>query len=143
MEITRERPAGRPGPAEHFTGTVRLHEIAVPPAPSRLRIFRVHFAPGARTAWHTHPHGQVLHVTEGAGLVQRAGGPVEPIRPGDTVWIAPGERHWHGAGPDTFMTHLATVEAAADGTTTEWAELVGPHEYPADATPGDERRGDE
>ncbi|MFI9048797.1 cupin domain-containing protein [Streptomyces sp. NPDC053427] len=130
MEITRQRPASQRGPAEHFTGSVWLDEIAVPPAPSRLRMFSVHFAPGAHTAWHAHPHGQVLHVTEGAGLVQRAGGPVEPIRAGDTVWIAPGERHWHGAAPDTFMTHLATVEAAADGSTTEWAELVGTQEYP-------------
>ncbi|WDT53873.1 (R)-mandelonitrile lyase [Streptomyces sp. G7(2002)] len=130
MEITRQRPASRPGPAAHFTGSVWLDEIAAPPAPSRLRMFSVHFAPGAHTAWHTHPHGQVLHITEGAGLVQRAGGPVEPVRAGDTVWIAPGERHWHGAAPDTFMTHLATVEAAGDGTAAEWAELVDAQEYP-------------
>ncbi|MFC9884283.1 cupin domain-containing protein [Streptomyces libani] len=130
MEITRQRPASRPGPAAHFTGSVWLDEIAAPPAPSRLRMFSVHFAPGAHTAWHTHPHGQVLHITEGAGLVQRAGGPVEPVRAGDTVWIAPGERHWHGAAPDTFMTHLATVEAADDGTAAEWAELVDTQEYP-------------
>ncbi|MGY4969071.1 (R)-mandelonitrile lyase [Streptomyces nigrescens] len=130
MEITRQRPASRPGPAAHFTGSVWLDEIAAPPAPSRLRMFSVHFAPGAHTAWHTHPHGQVLHITEGAGLVQRAGGPVEPVRAGDTVWIAPGERHWHGAAPDTFMTHLATVEAADDGTAAEWAELVDAREYP-------------
>ncbi|MYX08582.1 cupin domain-containing protein [Streptomyces sp. SID8375] len=132
MEITRQRPASRPGPAAHFTGSVWLDEIAAPPAPSRLRMFSVHFAPGAHTAWHTHPHGQVLHITEGAGLVQRAGGPVEPVRAGDTVWIAPGERHWHGAAPDTFMTHLATVEAADDGTAAEWAELVGAQEYPGE-----------
>ncbi|WP_414507194.1 cupin domain-containing protein [Streptomyces sp. NEAU-L66] len=130
MEITRQRPASRPGPAAHFTGSVWLDEIAAPPAPSRLRMFSVHFAPGAHTAWHTHPHGQVLHITEGSGLVQRAGGPVEPVRAGDTVWIAPGERHWHGAAPDTFMTHLATVEAADDGTAAEWAELVDAQEYP-------------
>ncbi|UQA94827.1 (R)-mandelonitrile lyase [Streptomyces halobius] len=130
MHITRERPASQAGPAAHFTGTVWLDEIAAPPSPSRLRMFSVHFAPGAHTARHTHPHGQILHVTEGAGLVQRAGGAVEPIHAGDTVWIAPGERHWHGAAPDTFMTHLATVEAAADGTTTEWEELVGAEEYP-------------
>ncbi|MFG2136510.1 cupin domain-containing protein [Streptomyces sp. NPDC048650] len=129
MEITRRR-ISRQGAAEHFTGSVWLDEIAAPPAPSRLRMFSVHFAPGARTAWHSHPHGQVLHVTEGAGLVQRAGGPVEPIRAGDTVWIAPGERHWHGATPDAFMTHLATVEAAADGRTAEWAEQVAAAEYP-------------
>ncbi|AJT68538.1 hypothetical protein T261_6936 [Streptomyces lydicus] len=131
MDITRQRPATQPGPAARFTGSVWLDEIAAPPPPSRLRMFSVHFAPGARTFWHTHPHGQVLYVTEGAGLVQREGGPVERIRAGDTVWIAPGERHWHGAAPDAFMTHLATVEAAADGTTTEWAEPVGPDAYPS------------
>ncbi|KUL61843.1 cupin domain-containing protein [Streptomyces sp. NRRL S-1521] len=125
MHITRSRPATVRGPAEQFTGTVRLDEIAAPEAPSRLRVFSVHFAPGARTAWHTHPHGQVLHVTEGEGRVQRAGGPVERIRAGDTVWTEPGESHWHGAGPHTFMTHLATVEAAADGTVADWGVLVG------------------
>ncbi|KUJ68158.1 cupin [Streptomyces albus subsp. albus] len=130
MRITRNDRRSTPGPAEYFTGSVWLDEIAAPPAPSRLRIFSVHFAPGARTAWHRHPHGQVLHVTEGAGLVQRAGGPVEEIRAGDTVWIEPGERHWHGAAPGTFMTHLATVEATPDGTTVEWAELVDDTVYP-------------
>ncbi|MGV2919842.1 (R)-mandelonitrile lyase [Streptomyces alfalfae] len=124
MHITRSRPASVRGPAEQFTGAVWLDEIAAPEAPSRLRVFSVHFAPGARTAWHTHPHGQVLHVTEGEGRVQRAGGPVEHIRAGDTVWIEPGESHWHGAGPHTFMTHLATVEAAADGTVADWGALV-------------------
>ncbi|TVL93331.1 cupin domain-containing protein [Streptomyces sp. SAJ15] len=131
MEIARTRPDTRPGPPERFTGTVWLDQLAAPPAPSRLRLFSVHFAPGARTFWHRHPHGQVLHVTEGVGLVQRAGGPLEEIRAGDTVWIAPGEEHWHGAGPRTFMTHLAIVEAAADGTTTEWVAPVGDDVYPA------------
>ncbi|GCD39229.1 cupin [Streptomyces chrestomyceticus JCM 4735] len=124
MEITRTRPGSQAGPAEHFTGTVWLDELAAPPAPSRLRLFSVHFAPGARTAWHRHPHGQVLHVTEGVGLVQRRGGPVEEIRAGDTVWTAPGEWHWHGATPGTFMTHLALVEAAEDGTTADWGCLT-------------------
>ncbi|MFD9904313.1 cupin domain-containing protein [Streptomyces sp. NPDC059063] len=131
MHITRTRPDSRRGPAEHFTGTVWLDEIASPEPPSRLRMFSVHFTPGARTAWHRHPHGQVLHVTEGEGLVQREGGPVEPIRAGDTVWIEPGERHWHGAGPRTFMTHLAVVEAAEDGTTAHWDELVTDTTYSA------------
>ncbi|MEW2526582.1 cupin domain-containing protein [Streptomyces sp. NPDC047071] len=131
MHITRTRPASLRGPADHFTGSVWLDEIASPEAPSRLRMFNVHFAPGAHTAWHRHPHGQVLHVTEGEGLVQRAGGPVEPLRAGDTVWIAPGERHWHGAGPRTFMTHLAVVEAADDGTAAHWEELLAADEYPA------------
>uniref|UniRef100_A0AAU2VEI7 Cupin domain-containing protein n=1 Tax=Streptomyces sp. NBC_00003 TaxID=2903608 RepID=A0AAU2VEI7_9ACTN len=135
MHITRQRPDTHPGPAEQFTGTVWLDEIAAPQPPSRLRMFSVHFAPGARTAWHRHPHGQVLHVTEGEGLVQRRGGEIEPIRAGDTVWIEPDEWHWHGAGPRTFMTHLAVVEAAADGTTVEWDRHVGADTYPAATCP--------
>ncbi|MFI1368091.1 (R)-mandelonitrile lyase [Streptomyces griseochromogenes] len=129
MHITRRRPESLRGPAEQFTGSVWLDEIAVPTAPSRLRVFTVHFAPGAHTAWHRHPHGQVLHVLQGEGLVRREGGAVEEIRAGDTVWIEPGERHWHGAAPGTFMTHLAVVEAAKDGTTTEWDAHV--NDYPA------------
>ncbi|MFH8345277.1 cupin domain-containing protein [Streptomyces sp. NPDC018045] len=131
MEITRSRADSQAGPAERFTGTVWLDELAAPPAPSRLRMFSVHFAPGARTAWHRHPHGQVLHVTEGAGLVQRRGGPVEEIRAGDTVWTGPDEWHWHGAAPGTFMTHLAVVEAADDGTTADWGRLVDGATRPA------------
>ncbi|WP_371650601.1 MULTISPECIES: cupin domain-containing protein [unclassified Streptomyces] len=131
MHVTRQRPASVRGPAEHFTGTVWLDEIAVPPSPSRLRMFSVHFTPGAHTAWHRHPHGQVLHVTEGEGLVQRRGGPVEPIRAGDTVWIEPDEWHWHGAGPHTFMTHLAVVEAAQDGTAVDWDRHVAADAYPS------------
>ncbi|MFH8371659.1 cupin domain-containing protein [Streptomyces sp. NPDC018031] len=130
MKGPEERPGSVPGAADHFTGTVWLDELAAPPAPSRLRVFSVHFAPGARTAWHRHPNGQVLHVTEGVGLVRREGRPVEEIRAGDTVWIEPGERHWHGAAPRHFMTHLAVVEAAADGTTVEWAEHVDDTGYP-------------
>ncbi|KOY55049.1 cupin domain-containing protein [Streptomyces sp. XY332] len=129
MHITTRRPDTLQGPAENFTGTVWLDEIAAPESPSRLRIFSVHFAPGAHTAWHRHPRGQVLHVLEGEGLVQREGGDVAAIRAGDTVWIEPGERHWHGAAPGTFMTHLAVVEAAEDGSTVEWHEHVG--HYPA------------
>ena len=129
MRITRRRPDTRQGPAENFTGTVWLDEIAVPGPPSRLRMINVHFAPGAHTAWHQHPHGQVLHVLEGEGLVQRKGRDIEAIRAGDTVWTEPGEWHWHGAAPRTFMTHLAVVEAAEDGTTTEWHQHVG--DYPA------------
>ncbi|MFE9096877.1 cupin domain-containing protein [Streptomyces sp. NPDC007264] len=129
MRITRQRPDTWQGPPENFTGTVWIDEIAAPPLPSRLRMFTVRFAPGARTAWHRHPYGQALHVRDGEGLVQRRGGDVEPIRAGDTVWVEPGEWHWHGAGPRTFMTHLAVCEAAEDGTTTEWGALTGP-EYP-------------
>ncbi|MEU9623980.1 cupin domain-containing protein [Streptomyces sp. NPDC048155] len=131
MQITRNHPDTSAGPAEHFNGTVWLDGIAAPRAPSGLRMFSVHFAPGGHTSWHRHPHGQVLHVTEGEGLVQRRGGPVEAIRAGDTVWIEPGEWHWHGAAPRTFMTHLAVVEAAADGTTTDWHPRAGVDEYPA------------
>ncbi|MFG3249698.1 cupin domain-containing protein [Streptomyces sp. NPDC048187] len=131
MHITRQRPTTEQGPAENFSGAVWLDEIAVPPAPSRLRMFNVHFAPGAHTAWHHHPHGQVLHILEGEGRVQRRGGPVEHVRAGDTVWIAPGEWHWHGAGPRTFMTHLAVVEAAGDGTTTEWGAHVADEDHHA------------
>ncbi|MEU9099720.1 cupin domain-containing protein [Streptomyces sp. NPDC048361] len=131
MHVTRQRPDTQAGPADNFTGTVWLDELAAPQPPSRLRMFSVHFAPGAHTAWHRHPHGQVLHVTEGEGLVQRRGGEAERIRAGDTVWIEPDEWHWHGAGPRTFMTHLAVVEAAADGTTTEWACHVAADTYPA------------
>ncbi|PTM93001.1 (R)-mandelonitrile lyase [Streptomyces sp. VMFN-G11Ma] len=135
MHITRNHPGTQQGPAENFTGSVWLDEIAAPPAPSRLRMFNVRFAPGAHTAWHRHPHGQVLHVLEGEGLVQRKGADVEAIRAGDTVWIEPDEWHLHGAGPRTFMTHLAVVEAAADGTTTQWDAHVGPEEYAAGASP--------
>ncbi|MFE3904455.1 cupin domain-containing protein [Streptomyces sp. NPDC059153] len=131
MHITRNRPGTSAGPAAHFNGTVRLDEIVAPRAPSRLRMFSVHFAPGGHASWHRHPRGQVLHVTEGEGLVQRRGGPVEEIRAGDTVWIEPDEWHWHGAAPRTFMTHLAAAEAAEDGTTTDWHERVDVAEYPA------------
>jgi quercetin dioxygenase-like cupin family protein len=131
MDIARNRPDTKLGPAEWFTGTVWLDEIAAPPAPSRLRVNSVHFTPGARTAWHRHPLGQVLHVTEGAGLVQDRGGPVQEIRAGDTVWTERHEWHWHGAGPRTFMTHLAIQEADEEGMGAEWAEHVGDAEYPA------------
>ncbi|MEV0097234.1 cupin domain-containing protein [Streptomyces sp. NPDC050738] len=130
MHITRQRPASVQGPAENFAGTVWLDEISASQPATRLRMFSVHFAPCSRTAWHTHPHGQVLHVTEGEGLVQREGGPVEPIRAGDTVWIEPGELHWHGAAPRTFMTHIAAVEAAEDGTTITWHDHVDDDVYP-------------
>jgi quercetin dioxygenase-like cupin family protein len=129
MEITRTRPPTRPGPADWFTGEVFIDPIAAGEGPSRLRALSVHFTPGARTAWHTHPLGQFIHVIEGAGLVQRAGGPVEPIRAGDTVHFEPGEEHWHGAAPDTLMTHLALHEAGDDGTDAEWGPHVTDDEY--------------
>lgn len=129
MNITRTRPDSMPGPGEWFTGTVWIDPIASGPSPSRLQVISVHFAPGARTAWHAHPNGQVLHVVEGAGRVQQRGGPVEAIRAGDTVVAGPGEWHWHGAGPGTFMTHLAMQEAAPEGYSAQWGDHVTDAEY--------------
>jgi quercetin dioxygenase-like cupin family protein len=117
------------GPAENFTGTAWMDKIAIPSEASPVAVYSVHFTPGARTAWHAHPRGQVLHVTEGSGLVQARGGDVIQIRAGDTVWTEAGEWHWHGAGPRTFMTHLA-VQQAVDGATAQWGEHVT-DDYPA------------
>lgn len=132
MEIVQSatRPSRR-GPAEYFTGTVWVDEIVRAAEPSRVRLFRVSFEPCARTAWHTHPVGQVLHVLTGTGLVQREGEPVRPIHPGDTVLIAPGERHWHGAAPQNTMVHLALQEADARGVEVTWLEHVSDAEYEA------------
>ena len=112
MEIKRSgaQPSGR-GPAEYFTGTVHIDPLFEAPDPARVRGASVTFEPGARTAWHTHPLGQTLIVTAGLGWAQRWGGPIEEIRPGDVVWFAPGEKHWHGATPKTAMTHIAVQEA--------------------------------
>jgi quercetin dioxygenase-like cupin family protein len=122
-----ERP-GRKGPAEWFTGEVTMVPVMDAPAPARLRAAMVTFAPGARTHWHTHPLGQAIHVVAGRGRAQREGGPVVLIGPGDTVWFAPGERHWHGADVDTAMTHLAMQEAE-DGVSVVWEEAVGEADY--------------
>jgi len=131
MEITRagSQPSGR-GPADWFTGTVRIDPIVTAPGPARVAAARVTFEPGARTAWHTHPLGQTLIVTDGCGRVQREGGPIEEIRPGDIVWFAPGERHWHGASPTTAMTHIA-IQEALDGKPVEWMEHVTDEQYGA------------
>lgn len=129
MDITR--PGSRPsakGPPEWFTGTVRIDPLFVAHEPARAAGNAVTFEPGARTAWHTHPLGQVLIVTAGCGRVQREGGPIEEIRPGDVVWIAPGEKHWHGATPTTAMTHLA-IQEALDGKAVDWMEHVSDEEY--------------
>lgn len=128
MEIWRSGRETDQGPAEMFTGSVWMDKIATPSEVSPVAVLSVHFAPGARTAWHAHPRGQVLHVTEGSGLVQRRGGGVERIGAGDTVRAEPGEWHWHGAGPGTFMTHLA-VQQAVDGSSAEWGDHVT-GEYP-------------
>lgn len=121
------RPSGK-GPAEYFTGTVRMDPLITAPEPARLRGLTVTFEPGARTAWHTHPLGQTLIVTAGMGLVQREAGPVEQIRPGDTVWFEPGEKHWHGAAPDVAMTHIALQEEL-DGSAVTWMEHVTDAQY--------------
>ena len=129
--ISAEGRATRRASPNWFTGTVWLDEIAVQPAPARLRAFRVSFEPGARTAWHTHPFGQVIQIVSGVGRVQAFGGPVQRVMPGDTVLFAPGERHWHGAAPQHAMVHLAMQEADADGKDASWFEHVTDAEYDA------------
>jgi quercetin dioxygenase-like cupin family protein len=129
MDIKRcgSQPSDK-GPAAYFTGTVRIDPLFRAPAPARAFGASVTFEPGARTAWHTHPLGQTLIVTAGCGLVQRWGGAVEAIRPGDVVWFPPGEKHWHGAAPTTAMTHIAIVEEL-DGKTADWMEQVSDEQY--------------
>jgi quercetin dioxygenase-like cupin family protein len=129
MDVKRSgsQPSAK-GPAENFTGTVRIDPLNAPPAPARMLAVSVTFEPGARTAWHTHPLGQTLIVTAGCGLVQSAGGPVVKIRPGDVVWCPSGEKHWHGATLTTSMTHIAIVEQL-DGKAVEWMEKVSDEEY--------------
>ena len=129
MHVSRAPSSTAAAPSEWVTGAAWIEEIAAPESPSRVRVDSVHFAPGARTVWHRHPLGQVLHVTAGAGLVQRRGGTVEAIRVGDSVRIAPGEWHWHGAAPTTVMTHLAIQEVAEDGTEAERGTAVTDTEH--------------
>lgn len=131
MEIIRSgTQSSVRGPADWFTGTVRIDPVFPAHAPARAAGNLVTFEPGARTAWHTHPFGQVLIVTAGAGRVRRWGGPVEEIRPGDVVWFPPGEKHWHGAAPTTAMTHLA-IQEHLDGKPVEWLEHVSDAQYGA------------
>jgi quercetin dioxygenase-like cupin family protein len=129
MEITRgdSRPSGK-GPAEYFTGTVRIDPVIQAPEPARVASATVTFEPGARTAWHTHPLGQTLIVIAGFGRAQRWGGPIEDIRPGDVVWFSPGEKHWHGASPATAMTHIA-IQERLDGKAVDWLEQVSEEQY--------------
>jgi quercetin dioxygenase-like cupin family protein len=129
MEIKRAgtQPSGK-GPTDWFTGIVRIDPLFQPQAPARAAGAAVTFEPGARTAWHTHPLGQTLIVLTGSGLVQREGGPIEPIKPGDVVSFAPGEKHWHGASPSTAMTHIA-IQEALDGKAVEWMEQVSDAQY--------------
>lgn len=131
MDITSAgKAATRRGNPDWFTGTVWQDPIVEAPDPARIRGVRVAFEPGARTAWHTHPLGQTLHVVDGVGRVQAWGGPVREIRPGDTVWIPPGEKHWHGASPENGMVHLAFHESL-DGVHVEWMEKVTDEEFAA------------
>ena len=129
MEIKRtgSQPSNK-GPADWFTGAVRIDPLFQPSQPARTAAASVTFEPGARTAWHTHPLGQTLIVTTGSGLAQHWGGPVQQIRPGDTVWFPPGEKHWHGASPTTAMTHIA-IQESLDGKVVEWLEHVTDEQY--------------
>jgi len=134
MEIrtSGSQPSGK-GPAENFTGAVRIDPLNQAGAPARVIVVSVTFEPGARTAWHTHPLGQTLIVTSGCGWVQSAGGPKREIRPGDVIWCPPGEKHWHGATPTTAMTHLAILEHL-DGKAVDWMEPVRDEEYRGSGT---------
>ncbi|NEU14380.1 cupin domain-containing protein [Methylobacterium sp. BTF04] len=131
MNIKRagSQPSVR-GPGEWFTGTVRIDPLFSPAEPARAGGALVTFEPGARTAWHTHPLGQTLIVTAGFGRVQREGGPIEEIRPGDVIWFPPGEKHWHGAGPATAMSHIA-IQEALNGSPVTWMEQVDDGQYGA------------
>src|SRR4029079_13939531 len=131
MEITRSSVETRNGPSDWFTGDVYIDAVAAPSHGSRVSASAVHFTPGARTTWHTHPNGQTIFVLEGVGLCQRRGGPVEVIRPGDRVFFEPDEEHWHGATPTRFMTHLALLVVGEDGAPATWLEHVTDEEYRA------------
>jgi quercetin dioxygenase-like cupin family protein len=132
MQITRNSIETTAGPAEWFTGDVFIDAVAAPAEPSRLAAASVHFTPGSRTAWHTHPLGQTIYVTEGVGRCQRRGGQIEVIRPGDRVYFESDEDHWHGAAPDRFMTHLAMQEVDESGSPVTWGEHVTNDEYSAE-----------
>jgi quercetin dioxygenase-like cupin family protein len=131
MDIKRNssRPSGK-GPPDWFTGAVRVDPLFEAPEPARVRGAHVTFEPGARTAWHTHPLGQTLVVTAGRGRAQRDGGPIEEIFPGDVVWFAPNEKHWHGAAPTTAMSHIA-IQEGLNGKVVDWLEKVSDQQYGA------------
>jgi quercetin dioxygenase-like cupin family protein len=131
MHITRNGIKTSQGPSEWFTGAAYVDTVATPTDRSRISASSVHFTPGARTAWHTHPNGQTIFVTEGVGLAQRRGGPIEVIRPGDRVFFEPGENHWHGAAPTRFMTHLAMAQVDEKGNAADWGDQVSDAEYAA------------
>jgi quercetin dioxygenase-like cupin family protein len=129
MQIQRlDAQASVKGPADWFTGSVRIDPLADPKAPSRVSMANVTFEPGARTAWHTHPLGQHILITSGLGWVQHEGGEIQEVRPGDIVWFPPGEKHWHGASNKQAMTHIA-IQEAKDGTAVEWLEHVTDEQY--------------
>ena len=131
MQITRNgSQPSRKGPAEWFTGTVRIDPLFQAPEPARIVGSHVTFEPGARTAWHTHPLGQTLIITSGVGWVQREGAPIEEVRPGDIVWFPPSLKHWHGAAPTTAMTHIAVYESLG-GKVVDWLEHVSDEQYGA------------
>ena len=132
MQMTRNGIDTAVGPSDWFTGAVYIDTVATPSGASRLSASSVHFTPGARTTWHTHPNGQTICVLEGVGLAQRRGGPVEVIRPGDRVFFEPGEEHWHGAAPNRFMTHLALLDVDDDGNNATWGDHVADEEYEAE-----------
>jgi len=129
MDITRNSIDTNAGPSEWFTGAVYIDTVATPSAASRLNASSVHFTPGARTAWHTHPNGQTIFVLEGVGLCQRRGGEIELIRPGDRVFFEPGENHWHGAAPNRFMVHIAMQQNDESGSPVTWGEHVTDEHY--------------
>ena len=129
MQITKNGIETATGPSDRFSGAVYVDTVASPSGASRLSASSVHFTPGARTAWHTHPNGQTIYVLEGVGLAQRRGGAVEVIRPGDRVFFEPGEEHWHGAAPNRFMTHLAMLQVDEEGNSATWGAHVTDEEY--------------
>ena len=131
MDITRNSLETTVGPGEWFAGAVYIDAVAAPSGSFRVSTSSVRFTPGARTAWHTHPNGQTIFVTEGIGLVQGRGGPIEVIRPGDRVFFEPGEDHWHGAAPSRFLTHLAMLEVDDEGNSATWGDHVTDEEYGA------------
>ena len=131
MQITRSSIDTAKGPADWFTGDVYIDALAAPAGSSTFAAAHVHFTPGARTAWHTHPHGQTIFVTEGIGRCQREGAPIEVIRPGDRVFFEAGENHWHGAAPNRFMAHVAMLDVDEEGNTATWLDHVTHEEYAA------------
>jgi quercetin dioxygenase-like cupin family protein len=133
MQVTKNGVKTTVGSGDWFTGGVYVDSMATPSEESRLSASRVHFTPGARTAWHTHPNGQTIFVTDGMGLAQRRGGSVEVIRPGDRVFFEPGEEHWHGAASDRFMTHVAMLDVDDAGDSATWGDHVSDEEYRAAA----------